>query len=77
MGWLDSRERLALRRIHLKERDSGVNGVILVLPDTRQSRLFRHHFADLLAADFPVPGRRSLELLGAAADPGGSSVVVL
>jgi transcriptional regulator with XRE-family HTH domain len=66
-----------LRRIHLKERDSGVNGVILVLPDTRQSRLFRRHFADLLAADFTVPGRRSLELLGAAADPGGSSVVVL
>ena len=66
-----------LRRIHLKQRDSRVNGVILLVPDTRQSRLFRREFVDLLAVDFPIPGRRALELLAAAVDPGGSSLVVL
>jgi transcriptional regulator with XRE-family HTH domain len=66
-----------IRRIKLKARDGQVDGVILIVPDTRQTRAFRREFADLLAIEFPVPGRLALELLAAAADPGGSSVVVL
>jgi transcriptional regulator with XRE-family HTH domain len=66
-----------VRRIKRKARDGGVDGVILLLPDTRQARLFRREFAGLLTADFPVSGRRALELLAAGADPGGSAVVVL
>jgi hypothetical protein len=61
----------------LKRRDGGVEGVILVLPDTRITRDFRRAFADLLAADFPVVGRVAVERLSAGADPGGSAVVVL
>lgn len=66
-----------VRRIQLKARDGQVNGVILVMPDTRQTRAFRREYADLLATDFPVTPRRALELLAAGVDPGGSCVVVL
>lgn len=66
-----------LRRLQLKRRDGAVDGVILLLPDTRQTRLFRREFAELLAHDFPVSGRRALELLAAGVDPGGSAIVVL
>jgi hypothetical protein len=67
----------SLRRIQLKVRDAHADGVVLLLPDTRQSREFRRQFADLLAADFPVNGRRAVELLAAGVDPGGSAIVVL
>jgi transcriptional regulator with XRE-family HTH domain len=65
------------RRIELKQRDGHVDGVLLVLPDTRHVRLFLAAAADVLMPAFPVPGRRALELLAAGIDPGGSSVVVL
>lgn len=38
-----------VRRLALKQRDGGVDGVILLLPDTRQARQFRREFAGLLA----------------------------
>jgi transcriptional regulator with XRE-family HTH domain len=65
------------RRLQLKRRDGGVDGAILLLPDTRTTRAFRRAFADLLAADFPVSGRVALERMSAGADPGGSAIVVL
>lgn len=65
------------RRIRLKLRDSGVDGVILLLPDTRRTREFRRQFADLLATDYPVPGRLALKRLAAGEDPGGSAIVVI
>jgi len=64
-----------LRRLHLKARDGGVDGVLLVMPDTRRARLFARTTADLLAADFPVVGRAAIERLGRGDDPGGNAVV--
>ncbi len=66
-----------IRRITLKQRDGAADGVILLLPDTRQARLFRREFADLLAADFPVPARLALERLGRGLDPGGNAIITL
>lgn len=66
-----------VRRTTLKQRDGLVDGVILLLPDTHQARHFRHEFAGLLAADFPVPARLALRRLAAGEDPGGSAIVVL
>lgn len=66
-----------LRRLTLKERDGMVDGVILLMPDTRQTRLFRREFADLLAVQFPVRGAIALSRLAAGDDPGGSAIVVL
>jgi transcriptional regulator with XRE-family HTH domain len=65
------------RRTELKQRDGRVDGVLLVLPDTRHVRLFLAAAADVLLPSFPVPGRRALELLAAGIDPGGSSAIVL
>ena len=83
-GWLYGVEaeihpmdvQAVVRRPALKRRDGGVNGLILLLPDTRQARAFRTEFGALVLDDFPGPGRRALELLAAGADPGGSSIVV-
>lgn len=66
-----------LRRLALKQRDGMVGGVILLMPDTRQTRLFRREFADLLAVQFPVRGSLALTRLAAGHDPGGSAMVVL
>jgi hypothetical protein len=65
------------RRTELKQRDGQIDGVLLVLPDTRHVRLFLAAAADVLLPSFPVPGRRARELLEAGIDPGGSSVIVL
>jgi len=64
------------RRLTLKQRDGMVDGVVLLLPDTRQSRQFRREFAELIAANFPVPARVALQRLKAGLDPGGNAVIV-
>ncbi|MEX2548308.1 MAG: helix-turn-helix transcriptional regulator [Chloroflexota bacterium] len=66
-----------IRRLTLKQRDGLVDGVVLLLPDTRQTRQFRREFADLLAADFPVPARLALTQLSNGLDPGGNSMIIL
>ena len=66
-----------LRRLSLKQRDGLVDGVILLLPDTRQTRLFRREFADLLAGEFPVSGGRAQKRLAAGLDPGGNAILVI
>ncbi len=65
------------RRMQLKARDGQVDGVILLLPDTRAARLFLESAGSHLAPAFPVSGRRALELLGAGVDPGGGAIVVV
>jgi hypothetical protein len=65
------------RRVQLKMRDGGVDGVILLLPRTRQTREFIERGAGTLGPAFPVAGSRALELLGAGVDPGGSAIVTL
>jgi hypothetical protein len=66
-----------LRRIALKQRDGHVDGVLLVLRDSRQVRLFLREIEGVIGSTFPVPGPRALELLGVGADPGGSAIIVL
>jgi len=66
-----------LRRLALKVRDGGVDGVLLVLPDTRQARAFLREIDEAARSFFPVPGARALELLRAGADPGGSAIIIL
>ncbi len=66
-----------VRRLNLKVRDGDVDGVILVLRDTRRVRTFRREAAGELATAFPIPGPVALRNLRAGRDPGGSAVVLL
>jgi hypothetical protein len=66
-----------LRRLMLKQRDGGMDGVILLLPDTRQARAFLRDFGPMLRASFPVPGATALRRLEAGEDPHGNAVIVL
>jgi len=54
-----------------------VDGVILLLPDTRQARLFRREFASLLAIDFSIGSGPALGRLAAGLEPGGNAIVVI
>lgn len=65
------------RRLALKQRDGRVDQVVLLLLDTRHNHELVRGNAAWVATRFPVPGRRMLELLAAAADPGGSAIVFL
>jgi transcriptional regulator with XRE-family HTH domain len=65
------------RRLALKVRDGEVDGILLVLRGTRHTRAFLAATGDLLAPAFPVSGQRTLELLRAGVDPGGSAIIVL
>jgi hypothetical protein len=84
-GWVEGVEaesrprdlQAVRRRIALKERDSGVGAVILLLADTRHNRELVRAHDEALGADFPIPGKAALELLRAGRNPGGSSVVLL
>lgn len=65
------------RRMQLKERDGRVDGVLLVLRRTVQTRRFVSAAGELLRSAFPVDGTRAIELLRAGVDPGGNAVIVL
>ncbi|MBI3748646.1 MAG: helix-turn-helix transcriptional regulator [Chloroflexi bacterium] len=72
------RDRQALeRRLSLKRVDGDVSSLSLLLLDSRHNRDFVRAHRDILAERFPVPGRRTLELLAVGADPGGDSVILL
>ena len=66
-----------LRRLALKQRDGQVDGVLLILRETRQVRAFLREIADVAGTTFPIAGTRALELPGVGADPGSSAIVVL
>jgi hypothetical protein len=65
------------RRLELKRRDGEVDGVILVLPNTRRARTFLREFVTTVADNFPVASARALELLGAGLSPGSSAIVLV
>jgi transcriptional regulator with XRE-family HTH domain len=72
------RDRQALeRRLALKLRDGDVNGMGLVLLDSRHNRDFVRAHRDALLDRFPIASRRALELLAAGVYPGGNSVILL
>jgi transcriptional regulator with XRE-family HTH domain len=65
------------RRISAKQRDSGVDHVILLVSDTHRNReILRNHRVHLRQA-FPLDTREVLRALAAGTDPGGSGIVVL
>lgn len=65
------------RRLALKERDGGMDRMILLVASTRANHAALRAYGDILRSRFPVDGRRALELLGAGADPGGNALIVL
>jgi transcriptional regulator with XRE-family HTH domain len=65
------------RRMQLKARDSGVDGMILVLKDSRQSRLFLDGSLPYLSTLFPTPGHEALEALRRGERPAGNAIVLL
>lgn len=72
------RDRQALeRRLALKLRDGNVSSMSLLLLDSRHNRDFVRAHGGVLAERFPIPGRRTLELLKAGVNPGGSSVILM
>jgi transcriptional regulator with XRE-family HTH domain len=66
-----------LRRLALKQRDAGVDRVLLLVADTRHNRsVLRFAEAEFTMA-FPERGRDSLRALDAGEQPAGSAVVLL
>jgi hypothetical protein len=65
------------RRVALKARDSGVERTILLLSRSRHNRDLLRAADGSIRAAFPGDGPRTLELLHAGVDPGGSAVIVL
>lgn len=65
------------RKLALKERDGGVDWLILLLADTRHNQALLAGPGAALKARFPLDGRRALELLGAGVDPGANAVILL
>jgi transcriptional regulator with XRE-family HTH domain len=65
------------RRSRIKQRDGGVDGVLIVVPDTHRGRDFARVIAATAGETFPVASRDALARLRRGEDPGGSAVVVL
>lgn len=65
------------RRVALKRRDGHVDGVVLLLADTRTNRIVVREYADHLKVNFPLPSASVLAALGGGRDPGGSGFVFL
>jgi transcriptional regulator with XRE-family HTH domain len=65
------------RRLQIKERDGGVDGALLVVPDTHRARDFVRMLAPLAGDTFPVASRDALARLRSGEDPGGSALVIV
>jgi transcriptional regulator with XRE-family HTH domain len=65
------------RRLAGKQRDGGVDHVILLLADTRHNRAFLHAAGEGFRGAFPLAGATALQRLAAGHDPGGNAVVLL
>ena len=65
------------RRLGAKQRDGGVDHVILLLADTRHNRTFLRSVGEGFHAAFPVDGRAALRHLEEPTDPGGNAIILL
>jgi transcriptional regulator with XRE-family HTH domain len=65
------------RRLGLKERDGGVEWIVLLLLESRHNRSFLAAHGPQLRTRFPMDGRRALELLGAVAPLGQNALIAL
>ena len=66
-----------VRRVLLKQRDSGMDSVILLLRSTVQTRRFLQDAGAHLRSAFPNDGAIALARLQAGNDPGGNAIIVL
>jgi transcriptional regulator with XRE-family HTH domain len=65
------------RRIALKLRDGSVDSVLLLVWNTRTNRDVLREFGAALRPNFPMSGRRALELLQAGVHPGSNALILL
>ncbi|CAN5508669.1 hypothetical protein BH20CHL7_BH20CHL7_13870 [soil metagenome] len=65
------------RRVMLKQRDSGVDRAIVLVPSTRTNREALRLAGPDALANYPVPSRQALRALMDGTDPGGNAIVVL
>jgi hypothetical protein len=65
------------RRIALKQRDGAIEIVVLLVRATRHNHAVLRSLGAAFESQFPMPGRRALELLTAGVQPGANSLVVL
>ena len=65
------------RRLNLKERDGGMDRLVLLVLDSRSNREVVWSHREELALRFPIPGTRAIELLAAGVDPGGNALILL
>ena len=65
------------RRVRLKQRDAGVERVILLVASTRTNRRLLREFESALRAEFRLGTRSVAAALRAGVDPGQSGVLVL
>jgi transcriptional regulator with XRE-family HTH domain len=65
------------RRLALKERDGGLDRLILLVLDSRSNGAVVRAHADAFRHRFPVPAATALERLAAGLDPGGNTLILL
>jgi len=65
------------RRLNLKERDGGMDRMVLLVLDSRSNREVVRSHREEFALRFPIPGTRAIELLAAGVDPGGNALILL
>ena len=66
-----------LRRVAIKQRDSNVGCVILLLAATRHHRDVLRQLGGALVAQYPVSARRALAALKEGRSPAGNSIILL
>ncbi len=66
-----------VRRIQLKQRDSHVDGVMLILRPTRQTQALLSAALPTLLNAFPIDGDQAMASLRGGNDPGGSAVIIV
>jgi transcriptional regulator with XRE-family HTH domain len=72
------RDQQALdRRLAFKERDGGMDRLILLLLDSRANREAVRFQREWVSQRFPVQGSRARQLLAAGLDPGGNALIML
>lgn len=65
------------RRLALKERDGGMDVVMLVLLDSRRTRSVLRTAGDILRRRFPLDPKATLDSLAHGASPGGNAMLLL
>jgi transcriptional regulator with XRE-family HTH domain len=72
---MDAQDLVA--RAQFGEREGDVDGVLLIVPDTRRVGAFLAGAQPLLEPHFRIPGPRALDRLLTGLDPGGNALIVL